>query len=438
MLRIGAGAMGYLGVHGRFGRLAAQTSTVGPDYKAMVCIFLAGGNDTNNLIIPMQTALQGYSQYFAIRGNSLGISQTSLLPIAALNGDQYGLHPQLAPLVPLYNQGDLAVVANVGMLVQPSTASKVRQNAVPVPQNLFSHSDQQQQWQTVQARTIGTTGWGGRAADVLSGLNPAATLPMGMSTSGISLFLNGATTSATELPPSNLSIDGSDGGPRDFAQQQLLTFNSGLSLIQKANSSTLDALALKATLNAALSSGNALATQFPATSLGAQLQQVAQIISMRSSLGMNRQVFYVSLNGFDSHSAQLAIEPILFDRLASAMSAFYNATVELGVSQKVVTFTESEFGRTCQPNSTGGSDHAWGSHHLVMGGPVKKADVFGTFPLLALSGPDDLSGRGIWVPTTSLEQYGATLASWFGVPAASMATVFPNIASFSNRNLGFV
>jgi uncharacterized protein (DUF1501 family) len=261
---------------------------------------------------------------------------------------------------------------------------------------------------------------------------------MGMSTSGISLFLSGSTSSPAQVPGSKLTIDGADGGPRDLAQQQLLTFNSGLSLIQRANQTTRDSLAFQATLNSAISGGSALTTQFPATSLGTQLRQVAQIINLRASLGMNRQIFYVSIGGFDTHSGQLAAENALLGGLASAMSAFYNATVEMGVNQNVVTFTESEFGRTCQPSSTNGTDHAWGSHHLVIGGPLKAADVYGTYPLLALNGPDDLSGRGVWVPTTSLEQYGATRASWFGVPDASLNSVFPNLSSFSSRNLGFV
>jgi uncharacterized protein (DUF1501 family) len=179
-------------------------------------------------------------------------------------------------------------------------------------------------------------------------------------------------------------------------------------------------------------------TQFPQTSLGLQLQQVARIMQVRAALGMTRQIFFVSQGGFDTHTSQLVQQAGLFRELAGAMAAFDNATLELGLDGKVVTFTESEFGRTLQPSGSAGSDHAWGSHHLVMGSGIAGANVYGTFPELAIGGPDDVSQRGVWLPSASLDQYGATIASWFGVPDAALASVFPNLANFANPKMGFM
>ena len=441
LLQMGMGTLGYFSTGGRLGqigRLAAQSASNTPDYKALVCVFLAGGNDANNLIVPLQTSLQSYSAYSAVRGRDFGVDSRQLLPIVSSKGDQYGIHPQLSPLVPLYNQGNLAVVANVGTLFQPSTAAQVIAGSVLIPLNLYSHSDQQSQWQSAQTRTPSASGWGGRVADLLQAGNNSTSFPLGISMAGNSLFLNGNTTISGQMSSQLLALDGSDGSFRDAGQQKLLSLSSGLSLIQSANLTTRQAVSFNSAVTAALSGGTDFSTVFPKTVLGSQLLQVAQLIQARAAIGVNRQIFYVNMGGFDLHSFQTPNEAVNFPQLANALAAFFDAMVELGTVDNVVTFTESEFGRTLQPNTTGGTDHAWGSHHLVMGGPVKAADVYGTFPSLLLHGPDDANGRGAWVPTTSLDQYGATLASWFGVPDTSMNTVFPNLPKFPVRNLGFV
>ena len=442
LLRLGAGSLGILGMGGRLSRLGllnAQVVNPTPNYKAMVCIFLFGGNDSNNAVIPLQTKIQGFNDYMGIRGSGLGLASSTLAPIAASNGDTYGLHPSLAPLQALYSQKKLAVVANVGTLLKPIRKDQYENGSAPVPINLFSHSDQQAQWQTTPGQS---TGWGGRAADILQAVNTGTSFPTSVSTAGNALFLTGQTSTQASVTNGGLGLDGSDGSDaanaRDAAFQQILTFDSGMTLIQNANKFMSDGIQAGKDLNAALSSGGALQTVFPQTGLGAQLQQVAQIMKVRTTLGMNRQIFFVSQGGYDTHTDQLPQQISLFSELAGAISAFYNATVELGVDGQVVTFTESEFGRTCQPSTGAGSDHAWGSHHFVMGSALKGADVYGTFPLLALDGPDDVSGRGVWLPSTSLDQYGATIASWFGVPDTSLTTVFPNLVNFTTQKLSFV
>jgi len=442
-LRLGVQSLGILGAGSCLGRLsrlcAAVPST--PDYKGLVCIFMLGGNDGNNLIVPMKTDAQSYADYLGVRGATLGLPQKTLGLIPAANGKEaYGLHPQLSPLRELYNQGKLAIVANVGTLVKPITKAEYQQGG-PVPLNLFSHSDQQQQWQMATVPGAPHNGWAGRAADILWALNSPSTFPVSVSTAGNSLFLTGERPQAS-LINGALGLDGSDGSiagnARDAAFQHVLKFQTGMSLIQKANQVTADGLEAAEELNAALSLGPPLKTPFPASSLGQQLEQVARIVNVRNNLGVNRQIFYVSLGDFDTHTDAMPRQNMLLGDVAASMAAFYSATAEMGLERQVTTFTESEFGRTLQPSSGAGSDHAWGSHHLVMGGAVKAADLYGRFPVLGLQGPDDVTGRGVWLPSISLDQFGATFASWFGVPDDSLAKVFPNLANFTPPKLTFL
>ncbi|PYX26285.1 MAG: hypothetical protein DMG82_02320 [Acidobacteria bacterium] len=443
LLRMGAQSLGFLaagGCLGRFSRLYAAASETN-DYRALVCIFMLGGNDGNNLIVPIKTEKQSYSDYIRVRGTIAGLPQNSLGVIATANGkEMYGLHARLDRLRDLYSRGKLAVVANVGTLVRPISREQYQQGAA-VPLNLFSHSDQQQQWQMASIPGAPHNGWAGRAADLVSIRSAPSRFPIGVSTAGNSLFLTG------ELPEvsiinGQLGLDGSDGSiaenARDAAFQQIVKFPTGMALIQKANQVAADGLNAAKELNGALSAGSSLKTPFPSTSLGKQLQQVARVMNVRKELGAQRQIFYVAIGDFDTHTDSMRRQDVLLADMAASMSAFYDATVEMQIERQVVTFTESEFGRTLQPSSGAGTDHAWGSHHLVMGGAVKAADVYGVFPVLALQGPEDVTGRGVWVPTISLDQYGATLASWFGVADDSLTKVFPNLGNFSPRKLAFV
>jgi uncharacterized protein (DUF1501 family) len=280
-------------------------------------------------------------------------------------------------------------------------------------------------------------------ADQIQAAYGSGNFPILVSLAGVNVFAQGlvALPLQTSGNPTQ-SLNGYSGSAIDNARlsalQSLLTFEDGLTLVQAASSTTSNALQNAQTLAAALATGSPLKTNFPKSPLGAQLAEVAKIIQVRSALGLPRQIFFVSSGGFDTHGTQIATQDRLLLDLNNCMSAFYNATVELGVPQEVTTFTMSDFARTLQPDSTQGSDHAWGSHHLVMGGAVAGGDFYGTFPTLALGGPDDATDQGRWIPTTPIDQYGATLAQWFGVPPGNLQSVFPNLKNFTNQTLGFL
>ena len=443
-IRMGCCSAASFGVTAAFGHLnlihafAANPTT---DYRALVCIFLFGGNDSNNMIIPNDSA--GYLNYQTLRSN-LAIPQNTLLPIVAKTGNvPYGLHPELTGLQGLFNSGQVAILANVGTLAQPVTRAQYMAGGPTLPINLFSHSDQQTQWQTAQFDGTGNTGWAGRTADNLQSLNAGAQYPPITTVAGGAILTTGAQTQPYALiPGSTPGLNGFESSApanaRLTALQQLLTFDTGISLIQSSSAIASQALQESAVLAGALSGLSPLETQFPTTGIGAQLQQVAQIIQARSALGLQRQIFFCSLGGFDTHGNQLPIQDSLFTQLNAAMTAFYNATVELSLPQQVTTFTLSDFSRTFQPGSNGGSDHGWGSHHIIMGGAVAGGDVYGQFPQLALGGPNDAGSNGRWIPTTSVDQYGGTLAQWFGVVPANLPSIFPNIASFSTPTLTFL
>lgn len=415
----------------------AQSSS---DYKALVCVFLFGGNDANNLIVPLNAT--DYTNYARIRAN-LALAQGSLLPVTPPSvGLPFGFHPRFAELRSLFNSKQAAVLANVGTLIRPTTRAQFRARQVAVPDNLFSHSDQQQQMQTATLNKFAEVGWGGLVADKMQAIY-GQSFPIMISLSGTTVFAEGLTARPIEASGDpTRALKGFSGSSEDNARQSalqsLLTFDTGLSLIQSASSVTSNALQDTKNLANALASGSALATAFPNSYLGGQLKQVAKIIQVRAALGLQRQIFFVSTGGFDTHSDQLPQQDSLFRDISQSMNAFYQATVEMGVAPQVTSFTMSDFGRTFQPDTTAGTDHAWGSHHLIVGGAVKGGDMYGTFPTLALSGPDDASDEGRWIPTTSLDQYGATLAQWFGVAAGDLPSIFPNLPNFSNPTLSFI
>ena len=416
----------------------AQTSPVS-GYKALVCVFLFGGNDANNTLVPTDTA--GYNNYATLRG-PLAVAQGQLIQLASL--PHFGLHSSLPEIAQLVDSGAAALVANVGTLVAPTTRASVT-SQLNLPSNLFSHSDQQLQWQNAMRSSATSTGWAGRMSDLLgSSFNPSASIPMITSVAGDTLFCDGQSTTPLAVVPGNVSgVSCGEGsaecGVRQAMTQSFLGFASGLNLVQADNTISQNAARYATILAQAVSSITPLATVFPANNpFATQLQQIAQLMQVRNSFGVNRQIFFAGVGNFDTHADQSAQQSLLLAQVSSAMSAFYQATQELGIANEVTTFTMSDFSRTFQPNSNNGSDHGWGSHHIVLGGAVRGAKLYGTYPTLALGGPDDFDVNGRWIPSTSTVQYAATLASWFGVSAAQLKTIFPSLGAFSSGNLGFV
>jgi uncharacterized protein (DUF1501 family) len=433
-LGIGLGAFAALS---RLQVLRAATIT---DYKALVCVFLFGGNDGHNCVVPLDAT--GYNNYKTARA-ILALPPSQLLPVNTSTNAPYGLHYGLPELQSIYNQGHLAILANAGMLVQPITRQQYLAPNPVVPTNLFSHADQVVQMQTGFPNASSGTGWGGRAADLMQALNAGANFPASISMAGTSLFCTGNQIQSASIQPGNyLSQYAMTFWPQSAAdaraqgQKEIVTTPSGNQMVDAANKTMADALTLGPMLQAAATS-TPLAAQFPSNPLGNQLKEVAHMISLRSQLNVSRQIFFCSLSGFDLHSGESWNHYDLLTQVSQALSAFYNATVELGVQNSVTTFTLSDFGRTLQPGGTG-SDHGWGSHYFIMGGAVRGGDLYGTFPQLILGGPDDANSRGVLIPTTSMAQYGATLARWFGATDAELDQVFPVLSSFGVRDLGFM
>jgi uncharacterized protein (DUF1501 family) len=439
-IQAGAATVGTLALR-PFGLLPAMAQSAG-NYRALVCVFLFGGNDSNNTVVPMDDA--SFQAYTSIRG-SLALTSSELTQtVLSVSNAPYAFHGKLAEVASMFSSKELAVVANAGSLVQPLTRVQYQAAQAPIPLNLFSHADQQLQWQTSIAQGNSPTGWAGRVADYLASQKiNASNFPAFLSVAGNTLEGQGAATQPVAIAPGQtLTLKGfSSSAPsqaRLNALTTLLTSDNGLSLAQAANNTMANSITDAAALEAALAKATALKTQFPSTSLGSQLQQVAQIIQVQPYLGMSRQIFFCSLGGFDTHAGELETHNNLYPQLSQALAAFYAATQELGVANNVTTFTESDFSRTFQPTTTDGSDHAWGSHHLVLGGAVQGGQIYGQFPQFELGGPNDTDTRGRWIPTTSIDQYGATLCSWFGIPDSALATIFPNLANFGSQKLGFL
>ena len=439
-------AIGAASMFAKFGEMNALAAS-SSNYQALVCIYLAGGNDGHNTVIPVSTAQQNYSLYQQLRGG-LALPQSSLKMIQNGN-DAYGLHSSLPELQSLYNQGKAAILANVGNLVTPiNRADYLSNNLKLVPEALFSHGDQTNQWQSGIPNALASSGWGGRIADSLQSQNSSAVFPPISTMSSCGLFCTGqATYPATVPPPSGgTAATGMQTiGPIQSAQstatglQQLLTFDNGLQLVQASNGDVKRGNDYANTMLGLLSTSK-IATKFPLTNnvLAAQLQTVANVMAVRNELGLTRQIFFCQFGSFDTHGGQKAQQQALLAQLSQAVMAFYEATEELGIAQNVTTFTASEFGRTLTPSGSDGSDHAWGNHHFVIGGGVEGGKFYGTFPSLEVGGTYDANMRGTLIPTTSISQYGATLAEWFGVSSGNLPNIFPNIGNFSKSNLGFL
>ncbi|HEV2802220.1 MAG TPA: DUF1501 domain-containing protein [Pyrinomonadaceae bacterium] len=438
----------------------AQGGSPATDYKALVCIFLNGGNDGNNTVVPVdQTRFAEYTSVRASAGLALPAPGQAggLLPVNPVSGGAYGFHPAMPELKTLFDNRQLAVVTNVGTLVEPLTRATYRSGTGRLPLQLFSHSDQIAQWQTSVSNDTSVTGWGGRTADRAAHLNGGASFPQVVSIAGTALFATGTTTrpigisdARTPLasvlplnnPPGASGYTTAQTNARRAAFDSLRGMDLNHTLVKASRDVTEHAIQTSIAL-ANPPSGLPALPDFPNVTLGYQLEQVARLIQLRDALGIKRQIFFCQLGAFDTHSGQMAANAhsALLAQVSQAMKAFYDATMAMGVQNSVTTFTLSDFGRTLQPAGAGaavGTDHGWGNHHFILGGAVRGGDFYGRFPTLALNGPDDTDTRGRWIPTTSVEQYAAALATWYGLAPSDIPLVFPFINRFPTANLGFM
>lgn len=420
------------------------------DFKALVCIFQAGGNDSYNMLIPTDTA--SYAQYKTVRGNLAhpvsGIG--AALGINALNGGgrTFAVHPAMSEVRDLFDGGNLAFITNTGTLIEPTSVTQYKNNSVALPKALFSHSDQIFQWQTSVPQGGVGTGWAGRMADTL---NATTTDKLGMSISlnGNNVLQTGAQTTAYTISPAgSVALTGKSASPASLNGLRFDTYTS-MADIQYQNlfeQSFMNELKLSVERDALFSTAyNSITinTVFPTSDLADDLKAVARTIAARQALGMRRQVFFVLYGGWDHHQELLTTQSEMLAVLSGGLKGFWDALGELNMRDKVVTYTASDFGRTLRSNGRG-TDHAWGGNHMVLGGPVIGQKLYGTYPQdLSLGGANDAGSNGRMLPTTSVDEYMAELALWFGVSPTDLKNVLPNIENFydltsSTRPLGFL
>jgi uncharacterized protein (DUF1501 family) len=446
----------------------AQQSGGFTDYKALVCIFLQGGNDSNNLIIP--TVQSEYNNYAALRTPVLAIPQSQILATGYtdLAGHSYGLHPACPELLTLFGEGKLAVLLNTGTLVFPMTRAQYLGGILQKPPQLFSHADQQTQWQTSVPNQPPTTGWAGRCADLLLSSVPTPPISLCVSLAGANTFEVGNIVSQYSVSTSGAIALQNVSGARLAALTNILGLNYPNLQAQAYAGVAQHSIQSGSLLNTAITNtaGSFFTNPFPTTvtnlvsnthfssGLAPQLQMIARLIEAGSrdvahgGFGMKRQIFFCQVGGYDLHTGQtnyntnnpgnvvIGAHSNLLAELSQCMLAFQRAMEQLNLSPYVTTFTASDFSRTF-PSNGQGSDHGWGSHHLIVGGAVKGGKTYGAFPTIAINGPDD-TGTGRWIPSTAIDQYFATLATWFGVQSGNLATIFPNLNNFASNNMGFI
>ncbi len=433
-------ALSLLGSAGSFAADVAAMSTVAAqldEYRALVCLFLLGGNDHTNLLVPTDT--ETYAEYAAARPSIAlqrdTLAATDLGPTASQGGRSFALHPSLAGIRQLYLDADAAIVANVGPLIVPTTVSQYLAGSVALPPKLRSHNDQQSAWQARQASGEGAhLGWGGSLADRLMNTN-SSNVFTAVSTSGRPLFLSGSsiapfqmsTSGGLNLKPAGASLYGSARG--SVVYQQMLTAGRAHLFEDEISAVTRRSLDANARLRTSLPPAGSLSPALPANNLlAAQLHVVARTIAAQTGLGTNRQVFFVGLGGFDTHDQLVPQQNALLRQVDTAVTAFWSWLGQLGRRSQVVLFTASDFGRALASNGDG-SDHGWGAHHLVIGGDVNGGTIYGDVPPAAFGSSVDV-GNGVFVPTISVDQYAARLGRWFGVSAADLDLVLPNLQAF--------
>ena len=416
------------------------------DYKALVCVFLFGGNDSYNMVVPRSNA--EYTTYAQSRQN-MAIAQQDLLPITTLSGEtvDFGLHPSMPGMQNLFNTGKAALINNTGPLVQQTSKFEYQTGGVPLPPQLFSHNDQQDQWHALKGAGVSKTGWAGRIADLIRTNVVGQQLATNVSLFGSSLFQSADETVAyvmgnngpiafsgfpdpNDPNPDPLLVEQRAAFERIIGANYATIYERGFADIQQRAVATADLVTV------ALANAPPINTVFPATQLGNELNTVARLIAAQSDLSMDRQIFFVATSGFDTHDDQLVNHADLLQDVSEAMTAFDTAMGELQLSDSVTAFTQSDFSRTLTSNGDG-TDHGWGGIQMVVGDAVVGQRMYGTYPDLALGSNDDVGG-GRLIPTISSDQYAATLAKWFGIPDAELDIVAPNLANFATRDLGFL
>lgn len=417
---------------------AAQTAD---DYRALVCILLAGGNDSYNMLVPIDN--DQYGEYQNLRAD-LALDQSTLLPLSGSSqaGRRYGLHPGMPELQSLYNAGDVALLANVGTLLEPYDASRFANDTAVLPLGLFSHSDQIAQWQTAMPDLRSAQGWGGRMADLMQSANLNNGVSMNISLSGTNVFQSGANVSEYSIASEgngaagiNAYDDGTEFGTfKKLIVDELLSVQQQHIFRREYRRRLLGAIDAQRVFVDAIDTAPALSTGFSAGPLSQSLRQIARVIGARTALGASRQTFFVTVGGWDHHDELLNNQAAMLPAVSRALMEFSSALRELDVFNEVTTFTISDFGRTLTSNGRG-SDHGWGGHHIVMGGSVNGADTYGSYPELMANSPLD-TGRGVYAPTTSTDQYFAELALWFGVAPSDLDQVLPNVSRFYSPGTG--
>ena len=420
---------------------SASAQTVTGDYKALVCVLLAGGADSFNMLVPTDNS--GYQQYSMVRAD-LALPQNSLLPLsnAQSGGKTLGVHAALPEMQSLYNSGKLAFLSNVGTLIEPTSTAQLASGSARLPLGLYSHADQISQWQTSVPDSRSPTGWGGRMADLLRDLNSNNRLSMSVSLSGTNTFQSGAATSEYSISSQGNGTVSVTGYRQEGAFSQLRT--TAIDSIYAQQYSNLFRRAYTDTFNTSVAANEefagaiaqvpAFTTTFATDSFSQNMQMVARTIAARQTLGMQRQTFFVNYGGWDHHDEVLTAQGRMLPALSKGLASFQQAMEELGLDRNVTSFTTSDFGRTLTSNGRG-SDHGWGGNHMIMGGAVRGGQIYGEYPDLSLNNPLD-TGRGVLLPTTSVDTYFADLALWFGVDPGRLADVLPNITRFYDPAAG--
>lgn len=438
LLGSGAGAMsGKLGLVGSALAASGDYSTL-QDYKALVCVFLYGGSDSFNMFVPTETS--HYTDYSASRG-SLAVDSADLL--AAENGVAVGFNPRLGNLRDMFDAGDLAIVRNVGNLIEPVVRDQYLNESLAIPPDLFAHNHQQEQWLkglSSEPVSLVESGWGGRMADLLQDANLGASLPPSFALDGTNWWLPGSSTTPMRISSTG-GLDvldyldshsgSSRNAQREASLEQILSLSYQNPMQSQAGATFKRAQSAARDLSGYLS-GNELTTPYNSSSrLGAQLRMVARLISGHEQLGMKRQIFFVSAGGWDTHDNQNMLLDDLLASLDRDLYDFQQTMLEINKQDSVTTFTASDFGRTLTVNGDG-SDHGWGGHYLTMGGAVAGGQLYGDWPSFEIGGEDDTGDKGRIIPKLSINQYGASLAQWMGLSASDINTVFPDLANFGS------